>query len=103
MQWIKRKICGWLGVERFDDWGTLDENPRDTLVAVRSRNDAPSFFERNPETNFRIYNASGGIILEVGRWDNSRKEWTTNMHIIHEDDAHATEAIAKIMTMELMR
>ena len=103
MSWIKRKICGWLGVERYDDWESLDVNPRDTVVSVRGRNDAPSFFDRNPETNFRIYNASGCIILEVGRWDKARQEWTTNMHIIHEDDEHATDAIAKIMTMELMR
>ena len=102
MRWLKRKICSWLGVERFDDWGTLDDDRRDT-ISVRVRNDAPNFFERNPETNFRMYNASGGIILEVGRWDKARSEWTTNMHIIHEDDEHATYAIAKIMTLELMR
>jgi hypothetical protein len=102
MRWIKKKICSWLGVERFDDWGEIDER-RDTLVSVRCRNDAPNFFDRNPETNFRIYNATGGIILEVGRWDKTRQEWTTNMHIIHDDDEHATDAIAKIMTMELMR
>ena len=102
MQWIKRKICGWLGVERYDDWDSVEER-RDTLVAIKCRNDAPNFFERNPETNFRIYNASGGIILEVGRWDKTRQEWTTNMHIIDEEDEHATDAIAKIMTMELMR
>jgi len=102
MQWIKRKICGWLGVERYDDWDSVEER-RDTLVAIKCRNDAPNFFDRNPETNFRIYNASGGIILEVGRWDKTRQEWTTNMHIIDEDDEHATDAIAKIMTMELMR
>jgi hypothetical protein len=102
MRWIKKKICNWLGVERFEDWATLDDDRRDT-VSVRVCNDAPNFFERNPETNFRIYNASGGIILEVGRWDKARQEWTTNMHIIHEDDDHATDAIAKIMTLELMR
>ena len=98
MRWIKRKICSWLGVERFDDWGSVEES-----TPLRCRNDAPAFFERSPETNFRIYNASGGIILEVARWDKARQEWTTNMHIIHEDDDHATDAIAKIMTMELMR
>jgi hypothetical protein len=103
MRWLKKKICNWLGVERFDDWGSIDDDHRDTLVAVRGRNDAPAFFERNPETNFRIYNASGGIILEVGRWDKTRNEWATNMHIIHEDDENATDAIAKIMTAELMR
>jgi hypothetical protein len=102
MSWLKRKICQWLGVERYDDWDSVEER-RDTLVAIKCRNDAPNFFERNPETNFRIYNASGGIILEVGRWDKSRNEWTTNMHIIHEDDEHATDAVAKILTMELMR
>ena len=101
MQWFKRRICNWLGVERLDDWGEIHE--RDDIIPVRCRNDAPNFFERNPETNFRIYNATGGIILEVGRWDKTRQEWTTNMHIIHEDDEHATDAIAKIMTMELMR
>jgi len=99
MRWIKRKICNWLGVDRFDDWSELDEE----ITPIRCRNDAPNFFDRNPETNFRIYNASGGIILEVGRWDKSRQEWTTNMHIIDEEDEHATDAIAKIMTMELMR
>jgi hypothetical protein len=99
MRWIKKKICSWLGVERFDDWGNLE----DEVPTIRCRNDSPNFFERNPETNFRIYNASGGIILEVGRWDKNRNEWTTNMHIIHEDDEHATDAIAKILTMELMR
>jgi hypothetical protein len=99
MRWIKRKICNWLGVERFDDWSELDEE----ITPIRCRNDAPNFFDRNPETNFRIYNASGGIILEVGRWDKSRQEWTTNMHIIDQEDEHATDAIAKIMTMELMR
>ena len=99
MRWIKKKICNWLGVERFDDWGTLD----DDVAPIRCRNDAPNFFERNPETNFRIYNATGGIILEVGRWDKTRQEWTTNMHIIDDDDEHKTDSIAKIMTMELMK
>ena len=57
MRWIKKKICNWLGVERYDDWGSVEE-----ATPVRCRNDAPGFFERNPETNFRIYNATGGII-----------------------------------------
>ena len=99
MRWIKKKICNWLGVERFDDWSRLD----DEVTPIRCRNDAPNFFERNPETNFRIYNATGGIILEVGRWDKTRQEWATNMHIIHDDDEHKTDSIAKIMTLELMK
>ena len=98
MSWFKRKICNWLGVERYDDWGAVEE-----VTPIRCRNDAPTFFDRNPETNFRIYNASGGIILEVGRWDKTRQEWTTNMHIINDDDENKTDSIAKIMTMELMR
>ena len=98
MRWIKKKICRWLGVERYDDWGV---EPAET--AIRCRNDAPNFFDRNPETNFRIYNATGGMILEVGRWDKTRSEWTTNMHIIDENEEHKTDAIARIMTMELMR
>jgi len=98
MRWIKKKICNWLGVERFDDWGHVEE-----ATSIRCRNDAPNFFERNPETNFRIYNASGGIILEVGRWDKIKQEWTTNMHIIHDDEENKTDSIAKIMTLELMR
>jgi hypothetical protein len=101
MRWIKKKICNWLGVERFDDWNEVDDH-RDTIVSVRGR-EAPNFFERNPETNFRIYSASGGIILEIGRWDKTRNEWTTNMHIIHDDEEHKTDAVAKILTMELMR
>ena len=100
MQWIKKKICRWLGVERFDDWGDDVIPIRDS---VRIKSDAPSFFDRNPESNFRIYNATGGMILEVGRWDKSRSEWTTNMHIINDDEENKTDAIAKIMTMELMR
>ena len=98
MRWIKRKICNWLGVERYDEWAIEEAG-----TPVRCRNDAPNFFDRNPETNFRIYNATGGMILEVGRWDKTRQEWTTNMHIIDENEEHKTEAIAKIMTMELMR
>ncbi len=98
MRWIKKKICSWLGVERFDDWGEIDD-----VTPIRCRNDAPNFFERNPETNFRIYNATGGIILEVGRWDKTRQEWSTNMHIIDDDDEHKTDSIAKIMTMELIK
>ena len=70
MRWIKRKICNWLGVEQFDEWGAVEE-----VTPLRCRNDAPTFFDRNPETNFRIYNASGGIILEVGRWDKTKQEW----------------------------
>ena len=99
MRWIKKKICRWLGVERIDDWAI----ETDDLTPVRSRNDAPNFFDRNPETNFRIYNATGGMILEVGRWDKTRQEWTTNMHIIDENEDHKIDAIARIMTMELMR
>jgi len=99
MHCIKKKICRWLGVERIDDWA-IEDDVRDT---VRCRNDAPNFFERNPETNFRIYNALGGIILEVGRWDKTRNEWTTNMHIINDDEENKTDSIAKIMTMELMK
>ena len=100
MSWLKRKICQWLGVERFDDWGDDVIPMRDS---VRIKSDAPTFFDRNPETNFRIYNATGGTILEVSRWDKLRSEWTTNMHIIHDDDENKTDSIAKIMTMELMR
>jgi hypothetical protein len=102
MRWLKKKICNWLGVERFDDWGEIDDR-RDTLVSVRGRNDATAFFDRNPETNFRLYNATGGVILEVSRWDKSRNEWTTNMHIIHDDEENKTDSIAKILTMEMMR
>jgi hypothetical protein len=98
MRWIKKKICNWLGVERFDDWGSVEES-----TPLRCRNDSPTFFDRNPETNFRIYTASGGIILEVGRWDKLKQEWNTNMHIINDDDEHKTDSIAKIMTLELMR
>ena len=98
MRWIKKKICNWLGVERFDDWGNVEE-----ATSIRCRNDAPNCFERNPETNFRIYNASGGVILEVGRWDKIKQEWITNMHIIHDDEENKTDSIAKIMTLELMR
>jgi hypothetical protein len=98
MRWIKKKICNWLGVERFDDWGCVEES-----TPLRCRNDSPTFFDRNPETNFRIYTASGGIILEVGRWDKLKQEWNTNMHIINDDDEHKTDSIAKIMTLELMR
>ena len=101
MSWLKRKICQWLGVERFEDWG--DAMPIDDGPRVRIKSDAPSFFDRNPESNFRIYNATGGTILEVSRWDRQRSEWITNMHIIHDDEEHKTDAIAKIMTMELMR
>jgi hypothetical protein len=100
MQWIKKKICRWLGVERFEDWGDDVMPIRDS---IRIKSDAPSFFDRNPESNFRIYNATGGMILEVGRWDKSRSEWITNMHIINDDEENKTDAIAKIMTMELMR
>jgi hypothetical protein len=100
MRWFKKKICRWLGVERFDDWGDDVIPIRDS---VRIKSDAPSFFDRNPESNFRIYNATGGMILEVGRWDKSRSEWITNMHIINDDEENKTDAIAKIMTMELMR
>lgn len=100
MNWIKRKICGWLGVERYDDWD--EAIPCRDNVKVGPR-EAPTFFDRNPETNFRIYNASGGVILEVTRWDKTRQEWNTNMHIIHDDDEHKTDSIAKIMTLELMR
>jgi hypothetical protein len=98
MRWIKRKICNWLGVEQFDEWGSVED-----VTPLRCRNDAPNFFERNPETNFRIYNASGGLILEVGRWDKVKQEWNTNMHIINDDDEHKTDSVAKIMTLELMR
>ena len=100
MRWFKRKICQWLGVERFEDWGDDVIPIRDS---VRIKSDAPTFFDRNPESNFRIYNATGGTILEVSRWDRQRSEWTTNMHIITDDEEHKTDAIAKIMTMELMR
>ena len=100
MRWLKRKICGWLGVERFDDWGDDIMPIRDS---VRIKSDAPAFFDRNPESNFRIYNATGGTILEVSRWDRQRSEWITNMHIINDDEEHKTDSIAKIMTRELMR
>ena len=102
MRWLKKKICSWLGVERFDDWATIDDDRRD-IVSVRSRNDATAFFDRNPDTNFRIYTATGGVILEVSRWDKMRNEWTTNMHIINDDDENKTDSIAKILTMELMK
>ena len=101
MRWIKKKICNWLGVERYDDIDDWDTDRRD-VVSVRIKNDAPGFFDRNPNTNFRIYTATGGVILEVSRWDMTRQEWNTNMHIIH-DDEHKTDSIAKILTVELMR
>jgi hypothetical protein len=102
MRWLKRKICGWLGVESYldDDWGAV---PSRDSVSIRIKNDTPGFFDRNPTTNFRIYTATGGVILEVSRWDTTRQEWNTNMHIIHDDDEQKTDSIAKILTVELMR
>lgn len=100
MQWLKRKICYWLGVDRYDDDDSWDTDRRET---IRIKNDAPTFFDRNPNTNFRIYNATGGIILEVSRWDMTRQEFTINMHIIHDDDQNKTDSIAKILTMELIK
>lgn len=99
MRWLKRKICNWLEVERFEDWGEAVPI-RDS---VRIKSDAPTFFDRNPETNFRIYNATGGLILEISRWDKTRSEWTTNMHIINDDEENKTNAVAKILTMELLK
>lgn len=99
MRWLKRKICNWLEVERFEDWGEAVP----TRDSVRIKSDAPTFFDRNPEINFRIYNATGGLILEISRWDKTRSEWTTNMHIINDDEENKTNAVAKILTMELLK
>lgn len=104
MNWFKRRVCRWLGVDSYhddgDEWGAI---PSRENVKVRMNHDAPGFFDRNPSVNYRVYAATGGTIVEVNRWDTTRQEWTVNMHIISDDEENKTDAIAKIMTLEMIR
>jgi hypothetical protein len=107
MSWIKRTICNWLGVERWDDsqWGEVESlKPINRNRSSGMQEMEPAcFFEKNPRLSFRMYKASGGMIVEATKWNDINKNWDTTMHLIHDDEEHLTNSIAKIITMESLR
>lgn len=52
--------------------------------------------------NLQIHSASGGYVLEFTTYDQKRDEHDRNLHIITEQE-HLGEAIAKIITVEMLR
>ena len=53
---------------------------------------------------FRVYNATGGMIIETSRWNPTAGEWETEMTVIHNDSTEqVTNDIAKIITLESLK
>ena len=98
MGWIKNKVGGWSGKKSVIDVDVFESNDTPRY------NDSPNFYQRNPQHTFRVYNATGGMIIETSRWNPTAGEWETEMTVIHNDSTEqVTNDIAKIITLESLK
>jgi len=52
---------------------------------------------------FKIQQATGGTIVEIAHYDSKRDESRVNLHIIPDSESDMPQAIAQIITIELLK
>ena len=94
----------------FDAVDTIQVKPLTLYQAEASLEDNTVIAEIEIEVNgdeklmVRVYNATGGMIIETSRWNPTAGEWETEMTVIHNDSTEqVTNDIAKIITLESLK
>lgn len=57
----------------------------------------------DPNMSFNLYQAVGGIIVEVGKYDKSTDRYNKKLYVISDDESDINLKVAKIITMENLR
>ena len=91
MTWLKRKLRNWLEEEI--------ELERDCLVSSSSVSTSSEFTHRQNPIHFRIYDARGGKVLEVYRYDRKTDRENSSLYIVNNDE-NLGEEIHKIIFLE---
>jgi hypothetical protein len=100
-KWFKRKLAKWVREIELE---------RDTVPVDEYRPQRKSTLSRTPEprssfskgTNFTVYQASGGFIIETGYYDVAADVQHQTLHIIN-DDEDLGNSIGKILTIEHLK
>jgi hypothetical protein len=74
----------------------------DLYPTLAVQNHDPGFDMPSP-IRFKIQPATGGTIVEIIHYDRKREEETVNLHIISDSESDMTQAIARIVTIELLK
>ena len=53
-------------------------------------------------TSFNLYNANGGYVIELRRFDSNRDEWSTSLHIVPNGE-ELGQSIDHIITLEALK
>jgi hypothetical protein len=95
MGFFKRKFMEW--AKRA--WEDSHEYSHGVPVAVKSDSHR---IDVEPQLNFKIYGATGGHIMEFGRYDRKSDRYDNQLYIISTDD-DIGERVARIVNMEMMK
>ena len=100
MNWYKRMVVKWVR----EDWDNArheqDCYPTPNLSAMNtiSTRDVNS----DPTLQFKVYNASGGKVVEFSRYDRKSDRHNHDIYIISKNEDFG-EKIAKIATLESLK
>jgi len=64
---------------------------------------SPPYIEMPTPLRFKVQPAAGGTIVEIVHWDRNKCEDRVNLHIIPDSESDMPQAIARIVTIELLK
>lgn len=88
MKWLKRKIRNWLSEEVMVE--------KDRIVSTSTSSD---FAHRQNPLHFRIYDAKGGKVVEVYRYDRKTDRENSSLYVV-ENNENLGDEITKIIFLE---
>jgi hypothetical protein len=66
-------------------------------------NCSPPDIEMPTPLRFKVQTAAGGTIVEIVHWDRNKCENRVHLHVIPDSESDMPQAIAKIVTIELLK
>ena len=85
-------------LKRLINWAEdLDHYEVLTMPSSESNIEMPS------PVRFKIQQATGGTIVEIVHYDSKRDQNRVNLHVISDSESDMPQAIAKIVTIELLK
>lgn len=89
MSWFRRK---------FKNWFYADEN----YGAVKAVSISEDSLASEASINFRIYNATGGHVMEFRKYDTRSDRTNTQIYVISKDE-DVGERVARIVNLEMLK
>lgn len=96
MNWFKQRLRNWINSDQY----IVESIP----IGKKSANSISVDDDglRSQPFRLKVYNASGGIIVETSKYDVIKDRTVNGLHIITHDQ-ELGETLSKIITMESLR